>query len=121
MARRMKQATARKGKSTARGNLGGASKSARGKSAKQTAANAMPKKRFAKPKPKRAGAKKVARKKVRPTKPPITPVVETIITDLVEEPVPGVITIAEFEDTVVREQGEGRETPEETPPESEER
>ena len=44
-----------------------------------------------------------------------------MITDLVEEPVPGVITITEFEETVVREEGEGRETPEETPPESEER
>jgi len=81
----------------------------------------MPKKRLAKQKPKRAGAKKVARKKVRSTKSPIAPVVETMITDLVEEPVPGVITITEFEETVVREEGEGRETPEETPPESEER
>jgi hypothetical protein len=43
-----------------------------------------------------------------------------MITDLVEEPVPGVITITEFEETVVRDEGEGRETPE-TPPESEER
>jgi len=32
-----------------------------------------------------------------------------------------VITITEFEDTVVREEGEGRESPAETPPESEER
>jgi hypothetical protein len=44
-----------------------------------------------------------------------------MITDVIEEPVPGVITIAEFEDTVVREEGEGGERPEETPPKSEER
>jgi hypothetical protein len=44
-----------------------------------------------------------------------------MITDVIEEPVPGVITITEFEDTVVREEGEGGESPEETPPESEER
>jgi hypothetical protein len=75
---------------------------------------------LAKQKPKRAGAKKIVRKKVRSTKSPITPAVETMITDLVEEPAPGVITITEFEETVVRDEGEGRETPE-TPPESEER
>jgi hypothetical protein len=116
MAKRKKRGTARKGKSTARGKLRKASKPTRRKSPKQTVAKATPKKRL----PKRAGAKKVARKKVRPTKPPTAPVVETVITDVFEEPVPGVITITEFEDTVVREEAEGRETPEETPPESEE-
>jgi hypothetical protein len=43
-----------------------------------------------------------------------------MITDLVEEPVPGVITISEFEQTEMREEGEGPETPEKPPPESEE-
>jgi len=121
MAKRKKRGKARKGKSTAAGKLRKTSKPTRQKTPKRTVAKAMPKKRLAKQKPKRAGAKKVARKKVRSTKSPIAPVVETMITDLVEEPVPGVITITEFEETVVREEGEGRETPEETPPESEER
>ena len=66
-------------------------------------------------KPKQAGAKKVARKKVRPKKPPA----EVIIADTVEEPVPSVITITEIEETEVREEGEGPKTPEH--PESEER
>ena len=34
---------------------------------------------------------------------------------------PGVITITEFEETEIREEGKGPESPEETPPESEER
>jgi hypothetical protein len=47
----------------------------------------MPKKRLPKLKPKRTGAKKMARKKVRLTKRANTPaVVETIIADVIEEP-----------------------------------
>jgi hypothetical protein len=52
---------------------------------------------------------------------PTNPSVETIIGNAVEEPVPGVITITEFEETEMHEEGEGPETPEETHPESEER
>ena len=96
-----------------------ASKSRRRKSAKRNAAKATPKKkRVAKLKSARAGARKVARKKA--MKPPTTSV-ETVITDVAEEPVPGVITITEFEETEVREEGERPVRPEETPPESEER
>lgn len=116
MAKRKKRGTARKGKSTVRGKPRKASKSRRGKSARRIAAKAM-----ATPKPKRSGVKKAARKKVRSTKSPITPVVETVITDVVEEPVPGVITITEFEETNVREEAGGPDTPEGPPPESEER
>ena len=47
-------------------------------------------------------------------KPPITQVVETTIVDVVEEPVPGVITVTEFEETDVREAGAGQEPPEES-------
>jgi hypothetical protein len=47
-------------------------------------------------KAKRPRAKKLARKKARPMKPPITPLVETTIVDVVEEPVPSVITVTEF-------------------------
>ena len=117
MAQRKKRATVRKGTPTARGKVRKASKSRRGKSAKRSAAKTTPKKRLTKLRPKRAGAKKPARKKMRPT----NPSVETIIGNAVEEPVPGVITITEFEETEVHEEGEGPETPEETHPESEER
>jgi hypothetical protein len=55
-----------------------------------------------------------ARKKARPMKRPITPVAETTIVDVVEEPAPGVITITEFEETDEREASAGREPPEES-------
>jgi hypothetical protein len=76
---------------------------------------------LAKLKLKRVGAKKLARKKVSPTKPSTTKATETIIGDTVEAPAPRVITITEFEKTEIREEGKGPESPEETPPESEER
>jgi hypothetical protein len=65
--------------------------------------------------------KKVARKRARPVKPPSTTAVETVVVDVIEEPVTGVITVTEFEETEVREPSESPEQPEETPPESEER
>jgi hypothetical protein len=51
-------------------------------------------------------------------KPPSTSTVETVAVDVVEEAAPGEITITEFEETEVRE--EGPEQPEETRPQSEE-
>jgi hypothetical protein len=121
MAQHKNRATVRMVTPTARGKVRKASKSARGKSPKRTAAKATPKKRLAKLKLKRVGAKKLARKKVSPTKPSTTQATETIIGDTVEAPVPGVITITEFQETEIREEGKGPESPEETPPESEER
>ncbi len=47
-------------------------------------------------------------------KPPSTPAVETVVVDVVEEPVPGVTVITEFEATEVREVGAGPEEPEES-------
>ncbi len=47
---------------------------------------------------------------------PSTPTVETVTVDVIEEPAPGVVTITEFEEAEVREEGEGLERPEETPP-----
>jgi hypothetical protein len=112
MAQRKKRVTVGKRKSTARGSTRKSSRSVRGKATKQTASNLKPKKSVAKAK--RLSAKKLARKKARPMKPPITPVVETTIVDVVEEPVPGVITITEFEETDVREAGAGQEPAEES-------
>jgi hypothetical protein len=114
MAVRERRAAVKKRKSIARGKVRKTSKSARGRAAKPTLAK--PKKRLTKAKLKRAGAKGVSRKKVRPTKPALSPADETIIADVIEEPIPGVITITEFEETEVRNEGEGAGHPEGTPP-----
>jgi len=53
---------------------------------------------------------------VRAVKPPSTPAVETVVVDVIEEPVPGVTVVTEFEATEVRD--ESGATP--APPESEE-
>ena len=85
-------------------------------------ARATPRKRSAEAKQQR-GTKK-ARKKVRAVKPPSTPVVETVVVDVIEEPLPGVTLVTEFEATEVREAGAVPGQPEENrsaPPESEER
>ena len=59
---------------------------------------------------------KKARKRVRAVKPPSTPAVETVVVDVIEEPVPGVTVVTEFEATEVRD--ESGATP--APPESKE-
>jgi hypothetical protein len=109
MAQRKKRPTARKAKPTARRKARKPSKSARGRPAKHIVARAAPRKRLAKAKLKR-GAKK-ARKRVRAVKPPSTPAVETVVVDVIEEPVPGVTVVTEFEATEVREAGAGPEEP----------
>ena len=121
MAQRKKRATARKGKSTARGRTRKASKSARPKAAKRTVAKPTPRKRSAKAKPKRVEAKKIARKKRTSMKPPSSPAVETLTVDLIEEPVPGVTIVTEIEATEVRDPGseQPEESQDSTPPESE--
>ncbi len=102
MAKRKKRATARRGRSTARRKAPARAKSARGKATKRTVARPTPKKRRVKAKPKAAGAKKRARKTMRPMKPK-APTAETVIVDVIEEPVPGVVTVTEFEATEIRE------------------
>ena len=90
-------------KATVRGNARKSSKSARKKPVKRTVARATPRKRPAYAKLK--GVAKKARKKVRARKPPSTPVVETVVVDVVEEPVPRVTVVTEFEATEVRAAG----------------
>jgi hypothetical protein len=75
-----------KGKSTTRGKARKVAKSARAKATKRTVASA---------KPKPAPVKKAARK----VKQPVTPVVETVAVEVIEQPAPGVITVTEFEET----------------------
>ncbi len=53
------------------------------------------KRAVAKAKPKRAPVKKATRK----VKQTITPVVETVAVEVIEQPVPGVITVTEVEET----------------------
>ena len=107
MAKRKKRAAAHRGKARK------PAKSVRGKTAKRTSAKATPKKRGIKAKSKRAVVKKVV------------PTVETVIVDVIEEPVPGVMVVTEFEATGIRGPNAKPEQPKESraaaPPESEER
>jgi|SRR5271165_3458588 len=84
-----KRAKLRRGNSAKRGKARRVAKSARGKPTKRTVARA---------KPKPAPVKKAARK----VKQPVTPVVETVAVEVIEQPAPGVITVTEVEETEVR-------------------
>ena len=103
MAKRKKRAAARKGKAATRGKARKPAKSVRGKIAKRTSARATPRKRVTKAKSKRAVAKK----------------------DLIEEPIPGVMVVTEFEATGIRgpnaKPEQRKESQGTTPPKSEER
>ena len=113
MAQRKKRAAARRGKTPTHGKARKPAKTVRGKTAKRTSAKATPKKRGIKAKSKRAVVKKVVQ------------TVETVIVDVIEEPVPGIMVVTEFEATAIRGPNANPEQPEEsrgaTPPESEER
>jgi hypothetical protein len=113
MARRKKRAAARRGKAATRGKVRKPGKSVQGKAAKRTSARATPRKRLTKAKSKRAVAKNVV------------PTVETVIVDMIEEPVPGVMVVTEFEATGIRGPKAKAEQPEQSrgaaPPESKER
>jgi hypothetical protein len=119
MAQPKKRGILGKRKSTARSQGGKTREPTRGKAAKRTATKSKTRKGLAKARPNRTGAKQVARKRARPVNPPSASTVETVTVDVIEEAAPGVVTITEFEETEVRE--EGPEQPKETPPESEER
>ena len=112
MAQQKKRAAARSGKAATRGKARKPAKSVRGKAAKRKIAKATPRKRVTKAKSKRAVAKKVV------------PTVETVIVDMIEEPVPGVMVVTEFEATGIRGPNAKPEQSEESrgaaPPESEE-
>ena len=113
MAQRKKRIVARRRKTATRGKARKPAKSVQGKTAKRTSARATPRKRVSKAKSKRAVTKKVV------------PTVETIIVDMIDEPVPGVIVVTEFEATGIRGPNANPEQPEESrgaaPPKSEER
>jgi hypothetical protein len=97
MAKRKKRAAARRGKATRR-----PVKSMRGKPARRKGAKAKSKKRTTKTK-NRAVAKSMA------------PTVETVVVDVIEEPVPGVMVVSEFEATEIRRPSGGQDMPGEGP------
>ncbi len=97
MAQRKKRGAARK----ATLKRGRAPKRARTRMVKRVAAKTTPKKRVTKAKAKRAVTKKAA---TRATEPPPQgdAAAEKVIVDVIEEPVPGVTVVTEFEATRVQ-------------------
>jgi hypothetical protein len=101
MAKRKKRAKAQrtkraKGKTIARKSARRVASPAKGKRAKRTLSEA-----------KRKRVK--GAQKVQATKPANAPAVETVVVDVIEEPLPGVITVTEFEETDIRDVNLNRE------------
>ena len=81
------------GKVQKRGKLLRGNSAKRGKSRRASKAAKATKRAVAKPK--RAPVKKAARR----MKQPVTPAVETVAVEVIEQPAPGVITVTEIEET----------------------
>jgi hypothetical protein len=90
MAQWKKRAAARRGKVATRDKARKPVKSVHGKATNRTRAKTTPRKRLTKAKPKRAVVKKAV------------PTVETVIVDMIDEPVPGVMAVTEFLATGMR-------------------
>ena len=90
MAKRKKGSKVQKRAKLRRGNS-----AKRGKARKVAKAAKATKRTFARAKPKRAPVKKTVRK----VKQPVTPVVETVAVEVIEQPAPNVITVTEVEET----------------------
>ena len=99
MAKRTKRTTARKVK--ARRKLPKRAKNAKRQAAKRLV-KAKPKRQTTKVKPKRSVAKKSASRRLMTPTQPSTLQTETTILDVIEEPVPGVVVVTEFEETQTR-------------------
>lgn len=113
MAQSKKRAAARRGKVATRDKARKPAKSVHGKAAYRTRTKTAPRKRVTKTKLKRAMVKKAV------------PIVETVIVDMIEEPVPGVLAVTEVVTTGIRGSNANFEQLEErrgaVPPELEER
>jgi hypothetical protein len=59
--------------------------------------------------------KKATKTKKRAVAKTMAPTVETVVVDVIEEPVPGVMVVSEFEATEIRGPSVGQDTPEEGP------
>jgi hypothetical protein len=90
MAKRKKESKVQKRAKLRRGNS-----AKRGKARRVSKAAKATKRTVVRAKPKPAPVKKVARK----VKRPVTPVVETVAVEVIEQPAPGVITVTEIEET----------------------
>ena len=97
MAKRKKRALARKKTASKRGKASTRSKSAPRKAAKRVAVKTKAKKRATKARAKRTASKKAAPRPTESLKQPAEASDETVIFDIVEEPVPGVLVVTEFE------------------------
>jgi fructose-1,6-bisphosphatase/inositol monophosphatase family enzyme len=100
MAQRKKRKAARKATPLKRGRA--PKRAARTKTLKRVAAKTTLKKRVTKAKAKRAVTKKAATKRPGPPPPQGDAAAETVIVDVIEEPVPGVTVVTEFEATRVQ-------------------
>jgi len=97
MAKRKQRASARKKTASKRGKVRTRAKSAPRKAVKRVAMKKKAKKQATKARVKRAASKKAA---PRPTEPPrrlAEAPDETVIFDIIEEPIPGVVVVTEFE------------------------
>jgi len=102
MAKRKKASKVQK-----RGKLPRGNSAKRGKARKAAKAAKATKRTIASAKPKPAPVKKAARRVKQPVAPAVETVAETVAVEVIEQPAPGVITVTEAEETVVREQSPG--------------
>jgi hypothetical protein len=96
MAKQKKRALARKKKASKRGKARTRGKSAPRMTAKRDAVKTKAKKLATKARAKRAAPKKAA-PRTEPPRQPAQAFDETVIFDIIEEPVPGVVVVTEFE------------------------
>ena len=96
MAKQKKRALARKKTASKRGKVRTRGKSAPRMTAKRDAVKTKAKKQATKARAKRAAPKKAA-PRTEPPRQPAQAFDETVIFDIIEEPVPGVVVVTEFE------------------------
>lgn len=97
MAKRKRRASARKKTAAKRGKARARVGSIRRKVAKRAGRKKKAKKQTTKPRAKRAVPKKVTPQSVEPLRQPAGATEEALIVDIIEEPVPGIVVVTEFE------------------------
>ena len=97
MAKRKQQVSARKKTASKRGKAHTRAKSAPKKAAKRIAVKTKAKKQVTKAHVKPAGHKRAAPRAAEPPRQPTLAPDELVIFDIIEEPVPGVVVVTEFE------------------------
>jgi hypothetical protein len=97
MAKRKQRVLARKKTASKRGKAHTRAKSAPKKAAKRIALKTKAKKQVTKAHVKPAAPKRAAPRAAEPPRQPVLAPDETVIFDIIEEPVPGVVVVTEFE------------------------